>query len=61
MKAEVVETAGRQLGALERAALVVRGIRLTDAEAAGASPAAPTFISREEWGRVLPARRPVGS
>ena len=51
VKAEVVETAGRQLGVLERAALVVRGIRLTDAESAGASPAAPTFISREEWGR----------
>ena len=50
VKAEVVETAGRQLGVLERAALVVRGIRLTDAEPAGASPAAPTFISREEWG-----------
>ena len=38
VKAEVVETAGRQLGVLERAALVVRGIRLSDAEPAGASP-----------------------
>ncbi len=50
IKAEVVETAGRQLGALERAALVVRGIRLTDSDEADASPSAPNFISREEWG-----------
>ncbi len=50
IKAEVVETAGRQLGALERAALVVRGIRLTESDQAGASPTAPNFISREEWG-----------
>ncbi len=50
VKAEVVETAGRQLGVLERAALVVRGIRLSDAEQAGASPTSPTFITREEWG-----------
>ncbi len=50
VKAEVVETAGRQLGVLERAALVVRGIELTSAVEAGASPTAPEFISRDEWG-----------
>ena len=58
IKAEVVETAGRQLGALERAALVVRGIRLTESDQAGASPTAPNFISREEWG-ASPASPPI--
>ena len=47
----MIETAGRQLGVLERAALVVRSIRLSGPEEAGASPSSPTVSPpREEWG-----------
>ena len=58
---KVVETAGRQLGVLERAALVVRGIRLTDAESAGRHPPLRPSYPERNGGGILPARRPVGS
>ena len=56
VKAEVVETAGRQLGVLERAALVVRGIRLTDAESAGRHPPLrPSYPERNGGESCQPA------
>ncbi|MDP8959915.1 MAG: S-layer homology domain-containing protein [Actinomycetota bacterium] len=50
LRAEVVETAGRGLGLLERAELLWRRVELGGAGEADAAPAQPEMVSREQWG-----------
>ena len=49
IRAEVVETAGRQLGILSRIVLFLESVKW-GSEPVGASPNQPEIVPREEWG-----------
>ena len=50
LSAELVETAGRQLGLVERLGLFIESLEWGRSNEAGAVPDQPSFITRDQWG-----------